>query len=838
MKNSYYEKPKNRIFCYFGYATDSYADETLQIWSLKQMLHRELRLHGYERIMFVGLTEGIYCIDDESFGLLHGRQQKSERPQSLRATNGQQLRRTEERRVRSMTMDLNEMLRLTRQYLEDTGIKTAVIFDNALTLLTSLHRSVQEGGLNDYFHQVDGIRDARNNNVLLLLFGQGWGEAYELLTKEEHLKGIWGYLENKAQLHHIKAPNAEEIRLLCHHQRLAGYGGERLMVELSELDEMCRMIASKLLRNRSLKPGENGNWVPGELQAKELKELEKHLLQEFVLEGRKLDKEACREMCVVKQGKPALERLDELIGMAEVKETIHKFVKNYAKTDWAPQKTGLRLEQPRPQNEKRERPGLDMVLTGSPGTGKTTVARLIGEIYADLGLLPSGHLVEVRPRELMGGYVGHSEENLRKAIDRASGGILFIDEAYGLNPDNGMGQQNDYLKGMVEVLVGRMTAEDADFVVVLAGYQDKMEKFFRDANDGLKRRFRTHIHIEDYQDEELVRIFHMKAANLGWRVSQELDDVLLRLIEGYHADNQQKWGNAGTIQNLVTTMKENADSTEKCLRLEHIPKELRHYITGEREAGAEERLHEMIGLQSVKAFIEKYRNDAEFGERERKMVDHFIFAGNPGTGKTTVAEIFGMLLKQQGVLKSGIVSPVDAKSLRTKEALEEAIRNAKDRVLFIDEAYKLLGCKDLIDTIIEYTNPEKTEFPFCMICAGYEADMEAFINVNKGASRRFQIVHFDNYSPDELLQIMDLVLRKKYPKYQMTEEFRSESLRHFRVYGELIGDKYNGGYIGRYLEEATSLLYRQWREKYGKKENVPQEAYQFTKDVVPQHFCG
>lgn len=835
MKNSYYEQPKKRIYCYFGDITDSYTDETLQVWSLKQMLHRELRLQGYKRIIFVGLNEGIYCIDDESFRLLDGEQQCAA-PPSMRQTSKSVLNRTEERPVRSKTVGFDEMLRYTQGYLRDTGIKTAVIFDNALTLLTSLHRSVHEGGLDDYFHQVNGIRDARNNNVLILLFSQGWGETYELMTKGEQLKGIWGYLEKEnAQFHHIKAPNAQEIRLLCHHQRLVGYDGKRLEVDLSELDEMCRMIASKIMRNRSQEPGKRAS---GELQAKELKELEKHLLQEFIMEGRELNMETCREMCAVKQQKPALERLDELIGMDAVKETVHKFVDNYAKDGWAPQKTGLRLEPPLAQPKKdKKNPELHMVLTGRPGTGKTTAARLIGEIYAELGLLPSGHLVEVRPRDLLGRFIGHSEENLRKAIDRASGGILFIDEAYGLRPDDGSGRENDYLKGMLEVLVGRMTAEDADFVVVMAGYQDKMEELWK-SNDGLKRRFRTHIHIEDYQDEELVRIFHMEAGNLGYQVSQELDDVLLRLIQGYHTDHPQNWGNAGEMKNLAGKMKENAGTMETCLRLEHIPKELRHYITGEREASAEERLDEMIGLHSVKEFIEEYRNEAEFGEGDRKTVDHFIFSGNPGTGKTSVAEIFGMLLKQLGVLKSGIVSPVEAKNLRTKEDLEEAIRNAKDRVLFLDEAYKLLDRKDLIDTIIEHTNPDKTEFPFCMICAGYKADMEEFVNANKGGPRRFKIVHFDNYSPDELVQIMDLVIRKKYPKYRVTEEFRTESLRHFRGHEDRIGDKYNGGYIDRYLETAKLLLYKQWREKYGKKENVPPEAYQFTKDVVPQKFCG
>ena len=840
MLNSYYDRPAKHIYSYFGYGTDCYVDETLQVWTQKQMLHRELKLHGYERVVFVGLNEGLYFMDGESFALLHGRKQDDgkQKRTPLSMTRRSIVPKEEEQQDWHITVNYQEMLSYTQKYLQDVRIKTAVVIDNARTLLTTLKGNTQEGQLDDYFQKINGISHVKNDNVLLLLFNQGCGEVQEFLEEKNH-KDIWEILKDKTEMHIIKAPNAEEIRLLCHHQRLVGYDGKRLRVDLTALDSMSRMLASKIMRNRSLTPEEEKDkkWADRELQAKELKELEKHLWNEFIREGRKLDLDTCRKMCADDQKKPPLERLDELIGMDAVKDMIHRFVDNYAGCGWAGQKTGLRLEKPRVQDgDGKNKPDLHMILTGRPGTGKTTAARLFGEIYAELGLLPSGHLVEVRPGDLIGQHIGDSEANMRKAIDRARGGILFIDEAYGLNPKIEGGQEDPYRKGMLEVLVGSITAKNADFAVVMAGYPDDMQRMLK-ANEGMNSRFGIQIHIEDYTDEELKKIFHLEARKQGCQVSEELDGELLRLIAGYHVDKED-WGNAREMEKLVNHMKENAKETGSCLKPEHIPEDLRHYITGEREADAEARLNEMIGLQEVKNSVRRYKNRAKLGKNDKKTLDHFIFVGNPGTGKTTVANLFGLILKQQGILRSGKVNVVEPKDLRTVEDLVKEIKRSQNRVLFIDEAYKVLHRKDLLDILIEYTNPDKIEFPFCLVCAGYVKEMEEFLEANIGGDRRFKPVYFENYSADELLQIMDLVIRKDYPDYAVTEGFRAESLRHFRTYENQIGDRYNGGYIKRYLDKVTDILYEQLLAKYEKKENVPPEAYAFTEDVVPRNFCG
>lgn len=492
----------------------------------------------------------------------------------------------------------------------------------------------------------------------------------------------------------------------------------------------------------------------------------------------------------------------------------------------------LRLEPPTPA-AKKKLPNLHFVLTGNKGTGKTTAARITGEVLREHGLLPSGHLIETSPTKLLGEFRGHSEANMRAALERAKGGILFIDEAYGFATHEHGG--DSYREGMVNELVDHMTACHDAYCVILAGYPDHMAHMFKNVNPGLKERFQNRIHIEDYSPEELAQIFHLKASAHKRPVSPELDAVLVSFLDNWYADNPDDWANGRMVENLIEEMVLHFQGP---LTPEMVPPDLQKYMSARDQITVRKQLDAMIGLSTVKQKIKDFEAKQLYGLTKPRNF-HFIFAGNPGTGKTTVAKIFGQLFKGAGILKSASVNEEKAeKLLKAPDALAQAISRSRNRVLFIDEAYQLLSVPTIIDQLVEKTNPDAVDFPFCMICAGYDAEMERFLNYNPGMPRRFgKPIHFDDYTPDDLLLILKQHLSGAEPSFTVKEEFLQETLAHFQTHQQIIAGKYNAGYIGMYMEEVRTLLSRKFAVQYGK-DMPPREAYILDGSVVPDHFCG
>jgi SpoVK/Ycf46/Vps4 family AAA+-type ATPase len=161
--------------------------------------------------------------------------------------------------------------------------------------------------------------------------------------------------------------------------------------------------------------------------------------------------------------------------------------------------------------------GLHMVFTGDPGTGKTTVARLVSRIYRALGLLSRGHIVEVGRADLVGEYVGHTAPKVRAAFDKAEGGVLFIDEAYALTPTHG----NDFAPEALAALVMEMENRRANLAVIVAGYDEPMRRFL-ETNEGMQSRFQTYIDFPDYTPEELLRIWQVFAEKAQIDCSEEV----------------------------------------------------------------------------------------------------------------------------------------------------------------------------------------------------------------------------------------------------------------------------------------------------------------------------
>jgi len=187
---------------------------------------------------------------------------------------------------------------------------------------------------------------------------------------------------------------------------------------------------------------------------------------------------------------------------------------------------------------------LHMVFSGNPGTGKTMIARLMARIYKALGILSKGHLVEVDRSSLVAGYVGQTAGKTSEVIQKALGGVLFIDEAYSLN---GAGE-NDFGQEAIDTLLKAMEDNREDLIVIVAGYDELMEQFIH-SNPGLESRFNRYLHFEDYTLDEMLAIFEVQCKKGCYELAEEAKEPLRTLIERENQDGVS-FGNARGIRNL------------------------------------------------------------------------------------------------------------------------------------------------------------------------------------------------------------------------------------------------------------------------------------------------
>jgi SpoVK/Ycf46/Vps4 family AAA+-type ATPase len=187
-----------------------------------------------------------------------------------------------------------------------------------------------------------------------------------------------------------------------------------------------------------------------------------------------------------------------------------------------------------------------LVFYGNPGTGKTTMARLLAQVYRSLQILSRGQLIESDRGDLVAGYVGQTALKVKGVVSQALGGVLFIDEAYALT---GEGRGNDFGQEAVETLLKLMEDHRHDFVVIVAGYTDKMEEFIS-SNPGLRSRFTKFLHFEDYTPEQLVEIFKGFCAKAAFKLTADSEQRVLELFKLLSLARDESFGNARTARNL------------------------------------------------------------------------------------------------------------------------------------------------------------------------------------------------------------------------------------------------------------------------------------------------
>ncbi|WP_299531497.1 right-handed parallel beta-helix repeat-containing protein [uncultured Streptomyces sp.] len=467
--------------------------------------------------------------------------------------------------------------------------------------------------------------------------------------------------------------------------------------------------------------------------------------------------------------------LDALIGLQNVKQQVRTLVNL---NQLAQRRAQLGMSAP-PMSRH-------LVFAGPPGTGKTTVARLYGTILAELGVLRSGHLVEVSRADLVAQVVGGTAIKTTETFNRALGGVLFVDEAYTLTSD-GRGSGADFGREAVDTLLKLMEDHRDDVVVVAAGYSEEMDSFLG-SNPGLASRFSRTVEFENYSVPELVAIMESMCVQHQYALSDDTRKALAVHFERMPRDASFGNGRAARqvfeemIDRQAQRLSEQPEVGEEDLAL-LLPQD----VGGEAafpEAGAEagttqgdalSRLNDMVGLAAVKRDVTDMVNLLSTARRREaaglpvpRISHHLVFTGPPGTGKTTVARLYGELLVSLGVLPRGQLVEVSRAELvgryvgHTAQLTREVFEKAIGGVLFVDEAYTLTPHnagsggdfgREAVDTLLKLMEDHRDRV--VVIVAGYTREMEGFLASNPGLSSRFsRRVEFADYSSDELVTIV------------------------------------------------------------------------------------
>ncbi|KAF8877917.1 P-loop containing nucleoside triphosphate hydrolase protein [Infundibulicybe gibba] len=421
------------------------------------------------------------------------------------------------------------------------------------------------------------------------------------------------------------------------------------------------------------------------------------------------------------------------------------------------------------------------VFVGSPGTGKTTVAKLYGRILADLGLLSSGEVITKNPADFVGSALGQSEANTKAILNNTIGKVLIIDEAYMLYGGGGSGNKSDpYKTAVIDTIVAEVQSViGEDRCVLLLGYKDQMEEMFLNVNPGLSRRFPMEdaFHFEDFNDSELLEILNYKLGDQHLSATEPAKAVAIEALSRLR--NRPNFGNAGAVENLLSQAKgrqqlRQSDSIDVIFEPQDF--DPNHDRDAHSASNLDKLFEDVVGCEEVVSKLRSYQGIARTMrsrnmDPRKRIPMNFIFKGPPGTGKTTTARKMGQVYRDMGLLSSGEVIECSVSDLvgqyvgqtgpKTKAQFEKAL----GQVLFVDEAYRLAEghfAQEAMDEMVTLMTDERFRGKLVIILAGYDKDMNRLMGVNSGLSSRFpDSITFKHMAPQDCLQMLVLELTKE-----------------------------------------------------------------------------
>ena len=565
------------------------------------------------------------------------------------------------------------------------------------------------------------------------------------------------------------------------------FAKEKKYIISPEAEKLARKLISELYESRG-KDFANGRTMRSlfdqvcKLQAKRLqgKDLSQMTNEELmtVIEA-DIPYEAPKNVDV----SSCLKKLDGMVGLSSVKKEIEHLA------------SFLTLQIKRGESTTFQ--GKHYVFTGNPGTGKTTIARIMADVFKTLGIVQRGQLVEADRSKLVAGYAGQTAIKTNQLIDTALGGVLFIDEAYTLKSND----QDSFGAEAIDTLLKRLEDDRGKFICIVAGYTEQMHDFI-DTNPGLKSRFTQTIHFEDYTPDELTQIFLNLASAKNFTVDQLTEGAIHRQFEQLYLRRDKNFGNAREArrifdeavekqsQRLVSMMNNPNFQEEDMFKLtaDDLP-----MAQSEKARPLDEVLNELdefIGMRSVKNAIRRLAVQSMFMKQRaamgagnvQQMAMNFVLTGNPGTGKTSIARKMGEVLQSMEILPTSKVIEASRATLvgkymgETPKIVNNMCDKAMGGILFIDEAYTLSDQndqygKEAIDTLMKRMEDDRGKF--VVIAAGYKDEMDTFLDMNPGLASRFtHKLHIDDYNEDELLAIYKKMAQREQYTLSPTAEFK------------------------------------------------------------------
>ncbi len=822
-----------------GNTNDVFYDPQLERTDIKYELYRCLKhVQGFDAVVFLDRENSLFCYDDESFAILKGGNEKGQ--DTGRIIDNTPLGHRSNKSNAPQVERRDDLLCMPRQeysiywsmlikMLKDKEHRCALILPNADSVIgTMTDMEVQA------LEELGYSGGSASKSIVIYVF------------RETNICTLRDSVEKSAAMSPVWARIAGNILL----PRITGDNDRVIELSTPKEGEIRNFLnAQRLFGNKSVKP-----W--------EIESLAKRLYDHAAIKG--MDMKSLEYMFMKAAGqsletlsfdeKSALEKLDELVGLTGLKKDIRNWMilqdkrGKISRTDI----TGtdfLRVnckELNKDTNQSRLDPceaadnnaghAMNCIMKGNPGTGKTTVAALMGQLYFELGLLSKGHLVVRSAAQLLGGWAGQSARNVHEAVSQAIDGVLFIDEAYSLCDSQHGGEA-------ITQLVNDMSLYEGRFAVVMAGYGAKMERLIK-SNEGLARRFGSVYNLSDYSADELSDIFMGMVRKDDDKVS--LDDELEKNLTGIwqvlldtrvlgkRSDKAGKWGNAGEAQKLLLEMKKNAAMRDRRtggfeLTMDDLPERVRAaYNRYKNEAAKKGGSEDLFGKEEIKDYIDEILMSP--GKEGFHGVEgmHFSIEGNVGCGKKTCVKAIARALKKTGALDSESVivagnadleaGYVGQTAIKTADLIERALGG----VLIIENPSSLI-LKNVHDNgfgpealgVIENAMTDHGE-DLCIVFAdtksGMEAFFKAFPSVRGRLSREFEI---QDLKPDQMERIFDIKAENEMVFSSDIRDLKGDFFINWVTDRGGLGDSLRSWGNGNETEKLIRELLGRWKSMKG-----------------------
>ena len=532
------------------------------------------------------------------------------------------------------------------------------------------------------------------------------------------------------------------------------------------------------------------------------------------------------------------EELNNFVGLKKLKNSLSDFI-TYLNFAQERKKHGLITE---------ENITAHCLFLGNPGTGKTTVARLLGRFFKSIGLLEHGHVIEVDRSTLVGEFIGETAQKTEKVIAQALGGILFIDEAYSLKPEK---SGKDFGQEAIDIILKRMEDYKGQFFVIAAGYPLLMQNFI-ESNPGLKSRFTHLFNFDDYTAVELSEIYKSFAVRENFIINKDAEELLVERLELLLEKTDETFGNARFIRNLLNDTKIQLSKRYKTLSEEdknysslstikrddilfaftnysqsksgftHNNDKIEKYINEFNDLVAIENVKYTFNKLLAAIKVDQLKKDKLIASTPKNL--NSIFICEQGSGTSTVARLFAKIFKELSLLENGQVIEIDSSlfyglsKIDSYLMIDKIFQEAKGNIILVNDSVLTLQARnDFSDSLLQYFLKKLylCKDNVTAILSGNREDLEElFTNVPVIENQFPNIYDFGHYSNRQLLEITLNICQKK--NYQLDEGAWQQMLE---ILAELRKEKLKNFYNTRTIKEILNKAISKQEERIIKIKN-------------------